>query len=250
MIHNLTYELSVLAKAIQHKNLSAAAVHVGLSQPQLSRLIAKIESELKVILLDRAARRKSGWTEIAKELALTYSRGIGRLESEIMALAQEREVTELRIATLEGLSTIASQFASDCFQTLKMKVVHLDIYDFKELDSEFLSGNLDLIFTVKPPGRQKFHHLIEVGYQNMEKIISDKSTLVCSPFEFHGLDGASHALVSNSLALRTHWLKNIGGTGSLPVDTRQGRGKGFFTVSLVGSDLLSPKMWEQIEKLF
>ena len=59
MLQNLAYELSVLVKAVQHKNLSAAAVHVGLSQPQLSRLVAKIEHELNIILLDRTARRKS-----------------------------------------------------------------------------------------------------------------------------------------------------------------------------------------------
>ncbi|GIL16630.1 MAG: hypothetical protein BroJett040_03810 [Oligoflexia bacterium] len=255
MIQNLTYELSVLAKAVQHKNLSAAAVHVGLSQPQLSRLIHKIESELNIVLLDRSARRKSGWTALAQDLALTYTKGIGRLETEIVSLAQEREVTELHIGTLEGLSQIAMQFAKDCFDHLKMKVIYLDVLDFKDLDSQFLSGNLDLIFTVRSPSKQKYSHMIEVGYQQMEKVTTDKNIYVVSPYEFTGFDKktteqATSAFVSNSLAVREQWLKSIGGTGILPVDAKTGRGKGQYTIYLIGSDLISPTLWGKIEDHF
>jgi len=255
MLQALAYELTVLAKAVQHKNLSAAAVHVGLSQPQLSRLVAKIESELNIVILDRTARRKSGWTPLALELSLAFSKGMGRLETEILALAQDREVTELHIGSLEGLSSLATQFAKSCFDQLGMKVVYLDLLDFKELDSEFLNGNLDLIFTVKNPSKQKFAHILEVGFQQMEKIQSDPQTLVCSPFEYTGLDKAdlqkaAHVLVSNNLALRSEWLHEVGGTGIVPVDAKKGRGKGPYSIYLIGSDLLSPRIWTQIETLF
>lgn len=254
MLQNLTYELSILAKAVQHKNLSAAAVHVGLSQPQLSRLIAKIEAELNVILLDRTARRKSGWTPLANELSLTFTKGIGRLQSEILSLAQEREATELRIGTLEGLSGIATQFVQQCFEKIGMRTIYLDVLDFKDLDSEFLSGNLDMIFTVRSPSKQKFNHQLEVGYQQMEKISTNKDVLLYSPFEFAGiekksLESAKNILISNSLALRSNWLHNIGGTGVLPIDAKKGRGKGFYSVYLIGSDLLSPKIWAQISEV-
>ena len=82
-ISHLTYELSVLSKAVMHRNLSLAAVHVGLSQPQLSRLIQKLEGELRVVLLDRASRRKSGWTPVAHELVLAFQRGLSRAVSMI-----------------------------------------------------------------------------------------------------------------------------------------------------------------------
>lgn len=251
MIQNLTYELSVLAKAVQHKNLSAAAVHVGLSQPQLSRLIAKIESELNIVLLDRSARRKSGWTQIAHDLSLTFTKGIGRLQTEIMAIAQESEATELRIGTLEGLSAIASQFTQQCFEKYGIRTVYLDVLDFKDLDSQFLSGNLDLIFTVRSPSKQKFTHQLEVGYQQMEKISTNKDIHVYSSFEFSGADKKSlesvqNILISNSLALRDNWLHNVGGTGVLPIDAKKGRGKGHYSVYLLGSDLISPKLWSKI----
>lgn len=255
MISSLSYELSVLGKCVQHKNLSAAAAHVGLSQPQLSRVIGKIESTLNVVLLDRSARRKSGWTDVAVELATTFHRGMGRLEAEISALTEAREVTELRIGTLEGLTGMSLEFTELCFRKLQMKVVHLDVLDFQDLDSGFLGGNLDLIFTVRLPSKQKYQHLLEVGYQNSEKIESDPDTFVCSPFEFGGLEKARsdrtpHTLVSNSLSVRTHWLRKIGGIGVLPVDTRSGRGRGAFTIYLLGADLLGPRLWTKIESLY
>jgi len=255
MVQSLAYELSVLAKAVQHKNLSAAAVHVGLSQPQLSRLVAKIEAEMNIMLLDRTARRKSGWTPLAQELALSFTKGMGRLETEIMALAQDREITELRIGSLEGLANIATQFAKSCFDEMGMKLIYLDLLDFRDLDSQFLSGNLDLIFTVKSPSKQKYGHMLEVGFQQMENVNSDPKTLICSPFEYTALDkrdmnDADHVLVSNSLSLRDKWLHEIGGTGIIPVDAKRGRGKGHYSIYLIGSDLMSPRLWDQIEKLF
>jgi hypothetical protein len=245
----------MLAKAVQHKNLSAAAVHVGLSQPQLSRLILKIENELQVILLDRTARRKSGWTQVALDLSATFTKGMGRLESEIVALAQEVEINEIHIGTLEGLSMIANTFAKNCFDKLNMKTVYLDVLDFKDLDSQFLGGSLDLIFTVRPPGKQKFHHVLEVGFQQIERISTDKNTLVASHYEISGADkksfeGVNHFFICNSLSLRKHWLKEVGGTGNLPADAKTGRGKGQYTIYLVGSNLLTPKIWDKVCQLF
>jgi len=255
MLQTLSYELGVLAKAVHHKNLSAAAIHVGLSQPQLSRVISKIEKELNVVLLDRSARRKSGWTPLAQDLAITFSKGFGRLEAEIASVAQDIQLNEIHIGTLEGLSNIALEFVQDCFLHLQMKRVFLDVYDIAELDSQFLSNNLDLAFTVKPPGQKKFSHLLEVGYQQVDKVSSDKKTLVVSPFEFSAtdkktLDGASQALISNSLELRRRWLKERGGSGILPVDAKTGKGRGPYTIYLLGSEMLSPRLWDQISKLF
>lgn len=254
MIQNLTYELSVLAKAVQHKNLSAAAIHVGLSQPQLSRLVAKVESELNVILLDRTARRKSGWTNMAQQLAITFEKGLSRLETDIRSLAQDFESQELHIGTLEGLSEIAMTFAKNCFDKLSIRHIYLDVYEFKDLDAHFLSGNLDLVFTVKPPSKQKFNHILEVGYQQLERVTTDKDLFVVSPFDFVGSQKKEFenkkTLISNSLRIREFWLKEIGGTGNLPVGAKTGRGKGQFTVYLIGHDLLSPSLWKGISDSF
>jgi hypothetical protein len=254
MIDRLTHELSVLSKAIVHKNLSAAAVHIGLSQPQLSRLIAKLEHELNLVLLDRSSRRKSGWTQAAHDLSIAYNRGMGRLETDILALAQNSEALDLRIGTLEGLSSIAVSFTKDCFKNTSLKNIYLNVFDFKELESHFLNNNLDLIFTVRSPSKQKYVHVIEVGYQQIEKIAT-KDILVASESELATIDkksrdAFSNQFISNSLSIRRQWLKEHGGTGSLPVDAKTGKGKGQYTIYLYGSHIISPSLWNKISKLF
>jgi DNA-binding transcriptional LysR family regulator len=68
----LAWELSVISRAVAYKNLSSAAAHVGLSQPQLSRIVQKVEKNLQVQLLDRSSRRSSSWQPIALQLAEIY----------------------------------------------------------------------------------------------------------------------------------------------------------------------------------
>jgi len=251
-ISHLTYELSILAKSVQHRNLSLAAVHVGLSQPQLSRLIQKLESELKIVLLDRSSRRKSGWTQVALDLAAAFHRGLGRLEAEVMSVTRQAEIDELRIGTLEGLAPIAMGFAEQFFKKMNIRRIELDVLEYRDLDSLFMSGQLDLIFTARVPSRQKFKYNLEVGYQQHEQVSQDKNYLVLSPFEWTQagtpeLEGYGQYLVSNSLQVRARWLKDFGGTGTLPVDAKRGKGKGYYSVYLIGNDLLSGNLWEQIE---
>lgn len=253
-ISHLTYELSILTKATEHKNLSSAANFVGLSQPQLSRLVQKLESELKVVLLDRTSRRKSGWTQEAEDLVAAFRRGMSRLEAEVLSVTTDRDLTELRVGTLEGLSGIALSYVSQFFEKLKIKQIDLDVLEYKDLDTYFLNGQLDLIFTVRLPSKQKFKYSLEVGYQQMEKVQTNTDLLVVSPFELMQTNQNDPAdfenvFVSNSLALRSRWLKEYGGTGTLPVDAKRGKGKGFYSVYMIGNDLLSLKLWEQICEL-
>lgn len=253
-ISHLTYELSVLSKAVAHRNLSLAAVHVGLSQPQLSRLIQKLEGELRVVLLDRSSRRKSGWTPVALELVLAFQRGLGRLEAEILAVTQESDVNELSIGSLEGLASIAMGFVHQFFNKLSIQRIDLDVLDYQDMDSLFMSGKLDLIFTARPPSKQKFKNMVEVGYQQIEKVSKDKNFLVLSPFEHaqaqhHEKNEYKKMLVSNSLNVRNRWLEDFGGTGMLPVDAKRGKGKGHYSVYMIGHDLLAPAVWEKISSL-
>ena len=255
MISEMSYELGILAKAIHHKNLSAASSHIGISQPQLSRIIARVEDRLNVVLLDRSAKRKSSWTPLAYELVTRYSKSMTRLESEILALAEERDITELHIGTLEGLMVIARDFVQKSFADIGVKKIYLDVLEFEDLDSQFLEEKLDLIFTVRPPSKQKYSRIIEVGFQQNERISTSSNTLVLSPNEYlkhdvKQIESTKNVLISNSLALRDFWLHEIGGTGSLPTSAQRGKGKGFYSVYLFGSALLSTKMWKNIELIY
>lgn len=248
------YELSVLTKAIQHKNLSAAALHVGLSQPQLSRIIAKLEDELKVVLLDRSAKRKSGWTPLALQISEIFEKTQFRLETELKTLSSDQMMAELRIGSLEGMAEFALRLVQMCFDKIKVKKVFIDIYDLSELESHFLSGDLDLIFSFKSPGRQKYKHFLEIGYQRLDRVDSNPHIGVYSTFEFNKLPEKEkstfeHVLVSNSLMLRKEWLMKNGGTGLLPSEAKRGKSKDQEPVFLIGSELLSPGLWKEISDL-
>lgn len=247
----LYYELSVLAKAVHFKNLSAAALHVGLSQPQLSRIIARLEDDLKVVLLDRSAKRKSGWTPVAFQLAEIFEKANKRLELEIGGISSDRAVVELRIGTLEGLAELGIKTSKACFEKVGVKIIHLDIYDLSELEANFLSGNLDLIFTSKMPGRQKFKYQAEIGYQHLDHIKTNARFGLFSNFEFNRLqkkdtESFPHVLVSNSLAIKKEWFRSIGGTGTLPSEPRPGKHKDEEQVLVIGSELLSPVLWDKM----
>lgn len=250
-MQQLYYELSVLSKAVNFKNLSAAALHVGLSQPQLSRIIGKIEDEMKIVLLDRSAKRKSGWTVVAFQLSEIFEKSIRRLETELQGISNNQMVAELHIGTLEGLSDFAMKAVKLCFEEIGVKKIMLDIFDLNELEANFLSGNLDMIFTSKHPGRQKFKYLHELGFQKLESINSNKNFAVLSTFE-HGrahkkeLEAFPHLLISNSLAIRRSWFEKTGGTGHLPTEAKKGRQKDAEPVLMIGSELLSPTLWTSI----
>lgn len=250
-MQQIYYELSVLAKSVHFKNLSGAALHVGLSQPQLSRIIAKIEDELKIVLLDRSAKRKSGWTAIAFELSDMFEKSIKRLEGELMSLSQNQMAEEIHIGTLEGLSNFAMDACKHCFDQIGVSKIFIEIYDLNELEAHFLSGHLDLIFTSKSPGRQKFKYLMELGFQVLDKIQSNKNYAVLSSFEYgrsskKEFDDFKHVLVTNSLSMRKEWFKQIGGTGFMPTEAKRGKAKEHEPVLMIGSEILNPKLWAQM----
>ncbi len=93
-LSRLHWELSVLSRAVAYQNLSSAAMHIGTSQPQLSRIISKLERELKTVLLDRTSRRKSGWTLAALRLAELYMKSERRLEHDIKGLLMGEAQTQ------------------------------------------------------------------------------------------------------------------------------------------------------------
>jgi DNA-binding transcriptional LysR family regulator len=251
-MQQIYYELSVLAKSVHFKNLSGAALHVGLSQPQLSRIIAKIEDELKIVLLDRSAKRKSGWTPIAFQLSHMFEKSIKRLEGELHSLSQNQMVNEIHIGTLEGLSNFAMNTCKHCFDQIGVSKINLEIYDLNELEAHFLSGNLDLIFTSKSPGRQKFKYLHELGFQILEKIQTNKSYALLSSFEYgrahkKDFEDFKHVLVTNSLTIRRQWFEAYGGTGFMPTEAKRGKSKEQSEpVMMIGSEILNPNLWQQL----
>jgi DNA-binding transcriptional LysR family regulator len=263
---NLHWQLSVLSKAIHYKNLSGAAAHVGLSQPQLSRIISRLESELGVVLLDRTARRKSGWTPVAFKIAETYSRSSRKLTQALQQLKADDQITQITIGSLEGLTPMATTFCQQLLELPKIQLVELNVFDLSELEERFEREELDMIFTAREPGKHKYRYIRNLGFQSVDKIDGrrdskddDETTLrVFSQFEYaqhiHARrspvrTGGGKVLLSNSLSVRKHWVLEQGGIGLVPGEVRRKKNsENDVTIFLIGSDLLSPSFWEKVEK--
>lgn len=262
---HLHWPLSVLSKAIHHKNLSAAADHIGLSQPQLSRLIAQLEEELGVVLLDRAARRKSGWTPVAYKVADVYFRNSRRLVAALQELQGDDQIHHVSFGTLEGLVPLAMQITQTLFRETKIPVIELNVFDLSDLEERFEKDEMDLILTCREPGRAKRKHIREFGWQDFKTVGPANSDLkVLSPFEHAHLiqSGKRNAskrerdetakakiLLSNSLAVRRLYIEEQGASGHVPGPVQKKR-PGTSTeqpVYLIGTEILPPVLWEKLE---
>lgn len=255
-MENLYEELSVLSKAVAFKNLSGASSHVGLSQPQLSRIVGKIENSLKVVLLDRSAKRKSGWTPEAFRIAEMFTKSIRALEKEMQGFLEGSYIQNVKIGALEGLIPELLPFVHLLYEKAQLKFVDVGIHDLHQLDQLFFEGEFDLIFTSHEPGRKKFKYYHELGYQSLDIVDSSHDLHVMSPFEYGAKrssvkdKGVEKILVSNSLIVRKLWLEKYPGYGIVPSPMKKQRSKKEETekVLLLGADTLSLAFWEKITK--
>lgn len=246
------YELSVLARAVAHKNLSGASDHVGLSQPQLSRIVKRIEETFSVSLLDRAAKRNATWTPTAFRLAEFYSRKMRSFDRDLEALVLHSQTQQVVVGTLEGLIPVALPFVHVLLEKAGIRLVEIDVFDLDRLESLFSRGELDLVFTSREPGRKKFSYVRELGYQSLESVNTNPHFKVISTFEYgarrDNLKTAEKVLISNSLAIRREWLKEFGGTGTLPSAPKKRQSSRADTerVLLLGAETLSRAVWEKL----
>jgi DNA-binding Lrp family transcriptional regulator len=250
-LESVFWDLSVLSKAVAFSNLSTASRHIGLSQPQLSRIIKKLEEEIGCQLLDREAKRKSAWTKTAMELADEFARGSKELTRKIEGASHTTKQTEIRIATLEGMANIAIELSHNLFETDSFERVEIDIHDIGDLEEHFLRGHYDVIFSFREPGNRKFRFVETVGYQRFQNVESSKEVFVGSHFEARNFDSKKSKtkrkyVISNSLFVRREWLENWGGYGNLPADTRSSKQEGDQVVLMVGAEDLPKQLWESV----
>jgi LysR family transcriptional regulator, transcriptional activator for aaeXAB operon len=244
----LHWPLSVLSRAVHFKNLTGASAHVGLSQPQLSRLVAQLEKEFDVSLLDRSAKRKSAWTPAAFRLAEVYAQNSRKLQSSIQEILVAHVPTHIHIGILEGLSTLAIDTIQKLYKQTKLQIVELDVFDQNELEERFFNNDLDVIFTARSPGKQKFKHALEVGYQNLDNISSNTDYAVLSSFEYGRLKKKpeNKTLISNSLSIRRSWFEKFGGAGQLPSAIHKNRSRDTMGVMIIAGETFNESLWQVI----
>lgn len=251
------WELSVISRAVHFPTLSSAAQNIGMSQPQLSRIVKKVEDELSLVILDRTTKRKSGWMSVAFQLAQLYASAERKLELDLVHLQEDRLLTHLRIGTLEGLGLVASEFCRKLFKNAGVIMVELEVYELEKLEEEFGQNNLDMIFTFREPGKKKYKYIQNVGTQEVKKV-SEGSTWVVSHYEYEKnhirkkRKKDEKILICNSLHLRKIWLESHKANGWIPTEVNKPKIKydsNELPVFLIASDLLSPNDWKTLESI-
>jgi LysR family transcriptional regulator, transcriptional activator for aaeXAB operon len=251
-MERVSHELSVLARAVAYKNLSGASLHVGVSQPQLSRIIKRIEETFSVVLLDRSAKRNATWTPTAYRLADFYAKKMRIFERELDAVIGASHARQLQVGTLEGLMDIATPYSHFLLEKAGVRLVEMDVLDLDRLEELFTRGELDLIFTSREPGKKKHQNVKTLGFQSLDSVTTNNQFQVMSTFEYgtkrDRLKGAEKVLISNSLSLRRHWFQNFGGVGTLPSEPKKQKHSSRDTepVLMIASDVVSPILWKQL----
>lgn len=242
-------QLAVLSRAVHFQNLTAASQHVGLSQPQLSRLVGQLEQGLGVILLDRGVRRKTNWTPVAHRLAEVFDRSEQGLERGLRDLLDETITRELKVACLEGLASLAVGQLGLLAKSKRWRMIQIDVLDQTELEERFLAGSVDVVWTSRVPGKRKPRHQLSLGYQSLDERDSEVATEIYSSFEFareRKQEPSGLRIVSNSLRVRELWFETWGGRGRFPstvhVEPKAGRN----VVLLLGGEILSESVWHEL----
>lgn len=251
----LNWELSVLQRAVVYPNLSSAAGHIGISQPQLSRILSRLEKELNIELLDRQSKRKSKWSAHSKKLAEIYAANFKQFQNDVRKLTEESSLHQLHIGALEGLISLVLPFSRKAVADLKLQSLQIEVEDISILENNFLRGGYELLFTMREPSKRKYDFVEKIGYQHMDTLKKSDDYRVLSPFEFatsgirkkiQNEEKTPPLIISNSLAVRRRWLTEFGGHGDLPSDVQSGKSKREDTpVWLIGAPHLSQVMWKR-----
>jgi hypothetical protein len=256
-MEHLNWELSVLSQSVAYNNLSGASQHVGLSQPQLSRIVKRLEDNWNLVLLDRTAKRKATWTSAAYRLAKLYTEADRQLNQEIQKISNQNIPDHIRVGTLEGLFPVAGNFLKHIEQNFAdIQIFEMDIHDLDILEERFFKGRFDFIFTVRTPGRKKFSFVKELGFQMMKTIkeepSEEKKIKVLSSFEYETRKFSSkkrdsgRMFVSNSLSARRWWVDHFGGDARFPSEILANEPKSGEVLKplLVGAETMLPDFWK------
>lgn len=256
-MEHLNWELSVLSRAISFANLSGASSHIGMSQPQLSRIVSRLEKEHGVQLLNRETKRKSSWTADAVKLAELYSKLVQQFRIDVRSISDSSEPTIIRVGALEGLLKDSLDFCHQLLESASAHTLDLQIADLGDLEERYFKGGLDFLLTSREPGRRKLQRSEIVGYQSLDIHGQSTKMQVLSSFEYASqIEGQKKTpegkiFVSNSLVARQIWIGEYGGRGTLPseVQSKSKRGTKDVPVYLIGLDHLPEKLWKMALKL-
>lgn len=143
-------QLRHFVKVAEHENMTRAAEQVRLSQPALSRSIARLETELGQPLFDRQSRKVA--LNDAGRLLLDRVRNILTMVDELKAeIGEDGQTGKVRIA---AIPTVAPYFLPECLHTFHRKypraqvIVHEDTT--RNLIKKISDGEIDIAIAALP----------------------------------------------------------------------------------------------------
>lgn len=265
-----SWELSVLSRSVDYPNLSGAALHVGLSQPQLSRIVRKLEDELHVPLLDRRVRKLAAWTPQARELAKLWSRNLSLFEAQLQGLGGDKaKITWpklFRVGAEPGLVPAASEFAHFLFERFGADKIEFEVQERSALEEACRLGDLHFICISRESLRRVSEFTRRIGWQILAPAGETARVRVKARSEAdevldesrnrrsRGRDSHFRQLVSDSFEVRRHWIEERGAGGVLagsarekigPVPAKQRR-----PVLLLGSKAVNSGLWDVVASEF
>ena len=180
-------------------------------------------------------------------MAQVFEASQRRLMHSVDELRENTQPTRLHIGTLEGLSDIAMESAHRVLQTTSVEFLQLDVLELAEIETQFLSGGIDLAFTSRVPSHRKLEKVIELGKQSFDKYRNHWDYGVFSPFEYakQNLELSKKTIVSNSLNIRRQWLETHGGVGQVPGAIGK---KGELPVLVIANDWVQDSLWNQFQE--
>ena len=186
-----------------------------------------------------------------------YSEHIRKFTQNVEQVIEGAQPKFVRVATLEGLIPLAHKVCRYLVDDLQLEGIELSAYDLSELEALFVRQDYDIALTSRAPGKKKYNHIQELGYQKMQKVRGKSGLHVLSTYE-HALQSTrskgkkknQRVFVSNSLSIRQHWVEEYGGTGALPTPLISGASPSMSDSSppvlLLAQDEISPVLWKSL----
>lgn len=243
--------LSVLSKAVAYKNLTGASKHIGLSQPQLSRVVKQLEESLNMTLLDSSSPRHSSWTPEARSLADVFRQSKLNLGNAINQIQTDTLPKEIRIGCLEGLLDEAMKLSDSLLKVNHVDKVFVYSHDLNILEAKFISSELDLLLSSRSPKLKKYDYTKRIGFQDFVELGEKKdSTDILSTFEYQILKKPKKdkkTLITNSLYFKKNFQKNYGGYSLSPGGiVKKPTSKNFAEVLVIAQDYFNKELWSKL----
>lgn len=154
-------QLHTFLKVAEFQNMTRAAEKIGLSQPALSRAIARLEEELGQPLFDRQAR-KVVLTDAGKVLQSRAVQLIAMLDDLKAEIRDDGQTGRLRIA---AIPTIAPYFLPDLLRTFSKEFPKACVHVREDVTTSILKackqGEIDVAILAMPV-REKYLEVMEL----------------------------------------------------------------------------------------